>query len=165
VFIAGLNDEIEDFVKRGVVYRYLIDSARAKDFQLFMATAAIVEVYRIRGAGPTASARLDDFMVLIDEDLIVPIELDRITAIEAHSLCRKYGSLRPFDAIHLACAVSAGCDYLLTWDKKLAGIQHDRIAIDRPRIHATGLFVESDAATAEEQLAWNALISGKQSGS
>jgi predicted nucleic acid-binding protein len=126
-----------------------------KDIKIHIATAGIAEVYRAKKQQETPAKCLDDFMSLLDEELLVPIELDRITAIEAHKLCRKHPALRPFDAIHLACALSAECDYLLTWDKKLRAITHDKIKIDRPCIYAPTFLTEPETASPEEQHEWN----------
>ena len=156
VFLGGLNDEIKNFVKRGVIFRFLIERARAKEIKIHLATAAIAEVYRSRSWGSAEGECLEAFMALLDEDLMVPIELDRSTAIEAHALCRSNSKLRPFDSIHLACALSGKCDYLLTWDKGLLSVKHDKIEIDKPQIYKTGLFMESELASSEEQEEWNA---------
>lgn len=115
VFIGGLNDEIAGGIKRGVVFRYLVECAKNKDFKLYVASALIAEVYR-----PALSRTIpevpvmDAFLELLGEDFIETVELDRETALVANKLCREHGGkLRPFDAIHLASALSAKCDYLL----------------------------------------------------
>jgi predicted nucleic acid-binding protein len=40
--------------------------------------------------------------------------------------------LKPFDALHIACAVTAQCDYLVTVDKRMAKYRDDRIVICNP---------------------------------
>jgi len=156
VFIGGFNDEVKNFVKRGELFRHIIMRGRNSEIKLHMATAAIAEVYRSKSLGVISDAKyLDEFMQLIDEDLISPIELDRNTAIQAHALCRTYVKLRPFDAIHIACALTARCDYLLTWDKGMLGVKHDKIEIVKPFIEHPDLFSSTCVATAEEQYAWN----------
>ncbi len=36
--------------------------------------------------------------------------------------------------IHLACALRAGCDVLLSWDGPLTSIKHEKIRIEKPRM-------------------------------
>ncbi len=43
------------------------------------------------------------------------VEVDLLVAKAARSIARQHG-LKPVDAIHLATAVRAGADQLLTWD-------------------------------------------------
>ena len=40
--------------------------------------------------------------------------------------------IKPFDALHIACAITAHCDYLITVDKRMAKYQDDRIVICNP---------------------------------
>jgi hypothetical protein len=53
------------------------------------------------------------------------------------------------DAIHLACAVRAECDVLLTWDTPLIGVSHPRIRVEEPQIIGD-LFAPNAIATQEE---------------
>ncbi len=52
------------------------------------------------------------------------VEVDRNIGEAANKLCVRFSDnrLRPADAIHLASALRAGCDVLLTWDGPLAGV-------------------------------------------
>ena len=45
------------------------------------------------------------------------IDVDRQLGEQANRFCRTYG-LSPADAIHLTCALRAGCDVLLSWDDR-----------------------------------------------
>jgi predicted nucleic acid-binding protein len=155
VFLGGLNNEIVRYVKRGVVYRYLIDKAKDGEFKIHISTVAIAEVYRAKDLGMASGSVLDDFMSLLEDDLIETIEVDRTAAIIAHKLCRTHGgALRPFDALHLACAQAAHCDYLLSWDGPLSKITHDSVLIKEPSIYERSLITESEQATPEEQATW-----------
>jgi predicted nucleic acid-binding protein len=40
--------------------------------------------------------------------------------------------IKAFDALHIACAITAHCDYLITVDKRMAKYQDDRIVICNP---------------------------------
>lgn len=157
VFIGGLKDEIKKRVKRGVVYRFLLERARAHEFRMRMSAVAIAEVYKKRGASTLSGTGLDDFLALLDEDLIDVIEVDRNTALQAHKLCREYGGrLRPMDAVHLACALSAKSEVLLAWDGPLTTIRRDDIRIEEPVVYDLDLFSETPVATAEEQAEYDA---------
>jgi len=156
VFLGGLNREIIKCTKRYVVFQYLIERARKQEFKIHIATVAIAEVFRAKHSGESSGSVLDEFMALVEEQLLEPIEIDRSTAISAHKLCRKHESdkLRPFEALHLACAQAAGCDYLLSWDGPLGKITHDSVLIKEPKIYERDLLTESEVATAEEQAQW-----------
>jgi predicted nucleic acid-binding protein len=43
------------------------------------------------------------------------VDVDRERGEQAHKLARKYG-LKPTDSVHLACALRAKCDVLLSFD-------------------------------------------------
>jgi predicted nucleic acid-binding protein len=40
--------------------------------------------------------------------------------------------IKPFDALHIACAITAHCDYLITVDKRMTKYHDDRIIICGP---------------------------------
>jgi predicted nucleic acid-binding protein len=40
--------------------------------------------------------------------------------------------IKPFDALHIACAITAQSDYLITVDKRMAKYEDDRIVICNP---------------------------------
>jgi predicted nucleic acid-binding protein len=40
--------------------------------------------------------------------------------------------LKTFDALHLACAITANCDYFITVDRQVGKYQDDRIVICNP---------------------------------
>ena len=40
--------------------------------------------------------------------------------------------IKPFDALHIACAITAQCDYLITTDKRMTKYQDDKIIICNP---------------------------------
>jgi predicted nucleic acid-binding protein len=40
--------------------------------------------------------------------------------------------IKPFDALHIACAITAHCDYLVTVDKRMTKHRDDRIVICNP---------------------------------
>ena len=40
--------------------------------------------------------------------------------------------IKPFDALHISCAITAQCDYLVTTDKRMLKYKNDRIVICNP---------------------------------
>lgn len=44
----------------------------------------------------------------------------------------KFKGIKSFDAMHVACAVYAKCDYFLTTDKKLSNLQIEEVKIMNP---------------------------------
>jgi predicted nucleic-acid-binding protein len=40
--------------------------------------------------------------------------------------------IKPFDALHIACAIVGGCDYCITVDKRMLKYNDDRIVICNP---------------------------------
>ena len=40
--------------------------------------------------------------------------------------------IKPFDALHIACAITVHCDYLITVDRRMAKYRDDRIVICNP---------------------------------
>ena len=159
IFIGGYKKEICNLIKRGVVFDFLLEKARQQEFKILISSVAIAEVYRKKPDSPTTEGALDDFLELLNSDLLEVIEVDRDIAPEAHQLCRLHGGrIRPFDALHLASAAFdlARCDVLLTWDKGILGAGHSKIRVERPQVYDRDLFTESENATPEEQAAYYA---------
>ena len=113
---------------------------------------ALAEVYKKKRFKTPIGEQLDEFLELANEAYFEIIEVDREIGIEAHKLCREHADfgLMPSDAVHLACAIRAGCDVLLTWDRPLASITHKKIRIEEPTILQAGIFQESHIATQDE---------------
>jgi predicted nucleic acid-binding protein len=40
--------------------------------------------------------------------------------------------IKPFDALHIACAITANCDYVVTVDRRMAKFQDSRIIVCNP---------------------------------
>jgi predicted nucleic acid-binding protein len=157
IFIGGLVGEIAKDIKRDVVFDFLWQEAKAGKFKVFISALALAEVYKKKSAIKPGDAVLDEFLVYINEPFVEVIEVDREVGIQAHSLCRRYASARlfPNDAIHLACALRAECDFLLTWDTPLLDVTHPDILIEEPVIYSKTLFTVSEIATPEEIKAYS----------
>jgi predicted nucleic acid-binding protein len=156
VFLGGLNEEIRNNIKRRVVLDYLWDKARSGEFYVFISAFAIAETFKKKTHPKPTDKMLDAFLEYINEDFVRVIELDRETALHAHELCRQFAAngLMPSDAVHLACALRAGCDVLLAWDGPLTSVVHSDIRIEEPRIYERTLWTVTEVATPEEVKAY-----------
>jgi len=67
----------------------------------------------------------------------------------------------PNDAIHLACALSAGCDVLIAWDRPVASVTHDKIRIEEPSIYEKDMLPAIEIATPEEIAEYERKIKSK----
>lgn len=56
------------------------------------------------------------------------VGFDKMAATVFAELRAEHSSLRPPDAIQLACAIRCGCDLFLTNDERLSTIRHSRLA-------------------------------------
>jgi len=74
--------------------------------------------------------KIDDFF---KHEYIKLVTLDRNVAELARQVARQHG-FRPPDAVHMASAIIAGADELLTWDEKDFSINHtiEGVAIKLP---------------------------------
>jgi predicted nucleic acid-binding protein len=160
VFVGGIRNEIANGIKRGVVFRFLWDKAKAGGFPVFVSAIALAEVYKIKAKPRPESAALDEFLECLNEPFVQIIEVDREIGLKAHALCREYSpqKLLPNDAVHLACALRAKCDYLLAWDTPLRAVSHPEILIEEPIVYDRVLFAESENATADEIKAYEAEV-------
>jgi predicted nucleic acid-binding protein len=71
---------------------------------------------------------------IIQIDFQLPHDFLLITAnhCSAHGGFHILFNIFPFDALHIACAITARCDYLITVDRRMAKYQDDRIVICSP---------------------------------
>jgi len=116
VFIALIKGEVINTVDRGEIAQHILDDASAGRWPIFTSTFTLAEVVKARNRPlltPAEEQRIDDFF---KHDYIKLVILDREVGEFARKLARNHG-LRPPDAIHLASAVKAQADELLTWDE------------------------------------------------
>jgi predicted nucleic acid-binding protein len=121
--------------------------AEAGQFHVYTSSITITEVHKGNNKSKSASEGESKTIDFFRNKYFKVVDVDRSIAESAHRLCRKNG-LKPYDAVHLACAVRAGCDVLLTWDSDLLNITHDGITISKPQ--AIGQSVLDLAAQPEE---------------
>jgi predicted nucleic acid-binding protein len=133
--------------ERANIAKHILSLAEAGQFHVYTSSITITEVHKtnpnIQHGSEPESKTIDFFR----NGFFKVIDVDRSIAESAHRLCRKHG-LKPYDAVHLACAVRAGCDALLTWDSDLLKITDGGIGISKPQ--ALGQTVLDLAAQPEE---------------
>jgi predicted nucleic acid-binding protein len=116
VFIALIKGEVINTIDRGEIAQHILDDASAGRWPIFTSTFTLAEVIKARNRlllTPSEEKRIDDFF---KHEYIKLVILDREVAELARKLARNHG-LHPPDAVHLASAVKAQADELLTWDE------------------------------------------------
>ena len=116
VFIAFIKGEVINTIDRGEIAQHILDDASAGRWPIFTSTFTLAEVVRAGNRPlltPAEEKRIDDFF---KHEYIKLVILDREVAELARKLARNH-RLRPPDAIHLASAIKAQADELLTWDE------------------------------------------------
>lgn len=107
-------------------------------FQVYASTLIHAEVIKVPGTEkPLTEQEEATIERYLEREFIVWLDVDLLVARDARRLSRAHG-LKPPDAIHVATAIRAGCDQLLTWDEKLHKSERtiDSIVICEP--HLTG---------------------------
>ena len=117
VFIALLKGEIVDGVDRAEIAQHILDDATGsnKRWDIFTSSFTLAEVIKDRRKPlltPEEEKKIADYF---KHDYIKLVILDRAVGEKARTLARNY-SLHPADAVHLASAIQAKADELLTWD-------------------------------------------------
>ena len=134
VFIAWIRGEVTaEGVDRGKTANHILTLAERGEFSVYTSTLTLAEVHKKRRGPMLAGGQDERILAYFEHDYVKLIDVDRRIGEEANGLCRKYGIL-PNDAVHLACALRAGCDVLLAWDPELTAVKHPGIRIEEPRI-------------------------------
>jgi predicted nucleic acid-binding protein len=140
VFIAWIKGEVIDGVDRKQIFEYIVQLAQRGVFPIITSSFTLAEVYKLRSAAHLSDAEDEKILRYFEHEFIQLVDVVRDVGEHANRLCRQHPAqferpaLHPSDAIHLACAIKAKCDVLLTWDIGLTKIQHPKIAIEVPRI-------------------------------
>ena len=116
---------------RAEIAKHILSLAEAGQFHVYTSSITITEVHKGNNGKPASdgdSKTIDFFR----SRFFKIIDVDRTIAESAHRCCRSL-RLKPYDAVHLACALRAGCDVLLTWDSDLLKITYDGITISKPQ--------------------------------
>jgi predicted nucleic acid-binding protein len=134
VFIAWIKGEQIGGVDRKAIVEHILSVAQQGKFKIYTSALTLAEVHKKRNQPALSSDQDDRILAFFEHDFIELIEIDRRTGEHANRLCREFVSngLLPNDALHLACALSAGCDVLLAWDARLTSIRHADITVEEP---------------------------------
>lgn len=101
------------------IARNLLRDGQDKKFDIIASTLVYAEVGgngAVRAAPAQAIDEVDSkISAFFEHGFIQWVEVDLVIAREARRLSREYG-LRGPDAVHLASAIRASCDVLMTWD-------------------------------------------------
>lgn len=133
VFIGWIHEEVIDGVDRKRIAEHIITRAGNGDFQVFISALTLAEVHKKRGHERLTESEDEEILDFFENDFIEVIDVDRELGEQANRFCRTYG-LSPADAIHLACALRADCDVLLSWDEELVAAKHPNIRCERPQM-------------------------------
>ena len=129
VIVAWIHGE----KSRTEIFTDILKAAEAGLFRIFTSSLTIVETHRPRGQDASSIKKSDELLDFFEHDFLEFIDVDRRVAERAHRLCRDC-RLRPCDAIHVACALKAGCEVLLTWDGDYKDLEIPSLDIRQPEI-------------------------------
>lgn len=140
VLLGWINAEVCHGVDRKAVFQHIWDQGEKGAFKLYTSAWTIAEVHKQKGKPVTDSSAADALLKNFEVDFVEIIEMDRGIGEHAHLLCRQHAKekLLPGDAIHLACAIAAGCDVMLVWDGPLTAVSRQDIRIEKPKITGPG---------------------------
>jgi predicted nucleic acid-binding protein len=125
------NEFEDDGTDRADVAEHILLLAERGHFKVFISSLRLAEVYKPQGydpLNPTQNQRLLDYF---EHEFFELVIVDRDIGLEANRIAAMHG-LNPNDAIHTACALRAGCDVVLTWDKRFLAKTAPGIGIERP---------------------------------
>lgn len=108
---------IEDTPDRGKRVRAILERMTERRDQLLTSTMTLGEVL-VKPLSMGRSDLAERYARLLAPPLVTVVPFDRAGA-EACAAIRRDKSVRPPDAIQLACAASAGCDLFITNDSRL----------------------------------------------
>lgn len=125
---------------RSPVSLHAMEGAENGEYPMVTSHFSMAEVFKKKSDG---NERLTDeqngrIMRYFNESTWLSwVELDWTVGELANGLLVRFRAegLRPHDAVHLASALRAKCDVLLTWDGPLLKVKHEGIRIEFPRFY------------------------------
>jgi predicted nucleic acid-binding protein len=148
VFIAFIKGEKTQGPNRDMdaeaIFASIIAAAMEGQFKIHTSSLTIAEVHKKKNCPELSDGECADLTPYFREEFITLVEVDREIGETANHLCRTHKAglgqkaLRPNDAIHIASAMKAGSDVLLTWDPDLLSQTVDGLRIECP-IDLTGI--------------------------
>lgn len=150
VWISWIKKEIVDGIPRGEIVTHLLQHAERGAFPIYTSTLTLAEVHKRRHSDKLTDKQDEDILAFFEHDYVRLIDVDRSIAEHANRLCRDTSLvppntrlLLPNDAIHLACALRAKCDYLLAWDGGITNCTHPGIMIAAPEKRGQGFLART----------------------
>ena len=138
VFLAWIKKEVVNGVNRRTPADHILTLAENGNITIITSTLTLAEVHKLRSGDRTPvkdnESLLKAFERYLENDWIRLVDVDRSIGEEANAFCVQYG-LYPNDAIHLACAIRAKCDFLLAWDDRFNKVTHPKIKIEELPTH------------------------------
>lgn len=131
VWLGWINGEVINGVDRGRIGTHILRHATNEVYHVCISALTLAEVHKTAGHEALQGSKDAELLQYLRGGHIQIVDVDRLIGEEANRFCREFG-LKPCDAVHLACALRARCDYLLTWDDKLAKVMHPGIKIAVP---------------------------------
>ncbi|MFN0071891.1 MAG: type II toxin-antitoxin system VapC family toxin [Chloroflexota bacterium] len=134
-FIAWIKGEVtESGINRAKIAEHILWRAEQGDYHVVTCAATLAEVHKPRGGLVLPGDLGERILSYFEHDFVQLVDVNRAVGEHAHRLAREF-NLNPFDAIHLASALRAGCDVLLAWDDRLIGrVNHPAISVEEPRM-------------------------------
>ncbi len=137
VFLGWIKKEVVKNVNRQIPADHILNLAQNGELKVVTSTLTLAEVYKLK-SGPIAPSKVNDtilktFARYLENDWITLVDVDRYIGERANTFCGQF-NIYPNDAIHLACALRADCDYLLAWDDRFINVQHPDIKLDEPQV-------------------------------
>jgi predicted nucleic acid-binding protein len=119
VYIAAIKGPKTEDPAKVQVAANILQLAEDGHFQIFASTFLAAEVIKPPGdPAPLTPQQEAVISGYFRRGSIVLLELDMLIAEKAREVARDHG-LKPPDAVHVATAIRANCDQLLTWDEKV----------------------------------------------
>ncbi len=113
------------------IVQHLLQQAERGVFKVYISSLTLAEVYKPKGYDPLKPTQNQRLLEYFEHEFFEMVLVDRDIGIEANRIAAMYG-LNPNDAIHTACALRAGCEVILTWDKRFLSKVVPGIRIERP---------------------------------
>lgn len=136
VFLGWKNHEVINGKDRYAIFQHIWQKAEAGEFKIYTSPLAIAETFKLRHTNVQPLQTVLDVLKEFEREFVESVEIDREIGMEANLFCRQFAvhKLYPNDAVHLACALRAKCDVLLSWDRPLNSVVHPNIRIEEPEI-------------------------------
>jgi predicted nucleic acid-binding protein len=137
-FIAWIEGEVVNGIDRGEVGRHILGMAQSGACKVHTSTWTMAEVHKRRHSPQLTADQDEKVLAFFEHDFVELIVLDREVGEAANRIARERG-LPPGDAVHVASALRAGCDCLLSWDDgHLVGRTDLGIPVELPRMLGQG---------------------------